>query len=181
MQSSLPLFLISMPQLGDPNFTRSVLLLLQHNQTGALGLVINNPSELTLGSFVRSQDIFCQEAFQKIFVFRGGPVEPEKGWILHTDPGIAEAEQILPGLFLSTSVKVLKRLLENGNPPLRLILGYAGWGAGQLEKEMKEGSWLAIPASLKLIFSVDPSQMWKLALEGRGINPLSLVSGVGVH
>jgi putative transcriptional regulator len=186
MPSSLisknPLFLIAMPELADPNFARSVVLIFQHTQEGAIGLTLNRTSEVTLGTFARSKGFECKPEYEQIHVLQGGPVEPDHGWILHTDATIEEKQEILPGLFLSGSVGTLRHLLEHGTGDLRLILGYSGWSAGQLEVEMSEGTWVTCPAQPHHVFAEDTSQIWRKVLAEMGINPANLSGGGGgVH
>ncbi len=176
-----PLFLIAMPDLADPNFARSVVLIFQHTQEGAIGLVLNRATEVTLGTFARNKKYDCRSELDNIAVLQGGPVEPEHGWILHTDASVEEKQEILPGLYVSGTVPSLKHLLEHGTGNMRLILGYSGWGAGQLEDEMAEGTWVTVPAQVHHVFAADPSQTWKNVLSEMGINPVNLSGGGGVH
>lgn len=181
MASSTPIFLIAVPQLGDPNFSRSVVLILHHDSSGALGLVVNSPTEVNLGKFSEDQNLFCRDDLKKVSVFCGGPVEPERGWILHNDDGVEERREILPGLFLSGSSETLRTLLKNGGKPFRLILGYAGWAAGQLEREMTEGAWITVPAKARHVLETEPSETWNAVLREMGVDPASIAVGHGVH
>jgi putative transcriptional regulator len=181
IQMTSPLFLVSMPQLGDPNFFRSVVLILQHDAEGAFGLIINHPADLNLGDFARSQKILCHSDLAKTPVLKGGPVEPERGWILHQDASVAERQEVIPGLFLSHTSDTLKQMLQGGSRPFRLILGYAGWGAGQLEKEMQEGSWLTVEASPRHVLQTDTPLVWGSVLQELGVDPLKLIPVSGVH
>jgi putative transcriptional regulator len=176
-----PHFLIAMPQLKDPNFTRSVVLILQHDTNGALGLIVNRSSEVSLGTFANSQGLSCRESVEKTPLFKGGPVEPERGWILHTDPSVEERQEVLPGLFVSATNDSLEKVLRQGSGPVRLILGYAGWAPGQLEREMQEGSWLFIEAKVEHILKTNPALIWKSVLRDLGIDPVQLVMVTGVH
>ncbi|MFO1519128.1 MAG: YqgE/AlgH family protein [bacterium] len=181
MSDFRPLFLIAMPQLLDPNFSRSVVLILDHDREGAMGLVVNHPLAMNLGDFALQEKMLCHGALQKTSVFKGGPVETDRGWVLHTDDSVEERKEIMPGLYLSTSSDSLKKLLENGSQPLRLILGYAGWAAGQLESEMKLGSWLTFQANPKDVLETDPSRTWTTVLRSMGVDPMQLISVRGVH
>jgi len=125
-------FLIAVPQLNDSNFFHSIVLMLEHEEAGALGLIINDETDLTLSTFAANHELACHETLANVPVFRGGPMEPQGGWILHTETSIAEKNEIVPGLFLSGSEDSLRDLLSNGNPQVRLFLGYAGWGGEQL-------------------------------------------------
>lgn len=176
-----PMLLIAVPQMGDPNFAKSVVLILQHDRKGAFGLVVNNPTNMTLGQFAESQEMECHDQIREMTVFRGGPVEPEGGWILHTDETVEERKEILPGLYMSGSSETLKALLESGRKPMRLILGYAGWGAGQLEQEMVEGAWITAAADPKYVFETEPSRTWNVILTDMGVDPNRLMVGRGLH
>ena len=176
-----PLFLIAIPQMGDPNFARSVVLLLHHGQDGALGLVINAPTAMTLGAFAKEHSLPCHSANKDRPIFRGGPVEPTRGWILHGDEAVAEKQDVLAGLCVSGSIGTLNGLLADGSQPLRLMLGYAGWGAGQLESEMERGSWITVEASAKHVLETPPEKCWDAVLREMGVDPTRLAVGTGIH
>lgn len=176
-----PMFLIAIPQLGDPNFARSVVLLLHHGPDGALGLVINAPTEMTLGAFAKEHALPCHSANKDRLIFRGGPVEPTRGWILHSDDAAEERQEVLPGLSVSGSVDTLNNLLADGSQQLRLLLGYAGWGAGQLEAEMERGSWITVEASAKHVLETPPEKCWDAVLREMGVDPTRLAIGSGIH
>jgi putative transcriptional regulator len=185
MSSSLaPSFLLSMPQMADPNFARTVILLCKHNDEGAFGLVVNRPL-VTTGRVIVNLDPPV-ETGRELEVWVGGPVEPQSSWMLVGD---REEEQnahggmhIIEGLYLSTSPGRLSRLLEP-NPPARtrLIIGYSGWGPGQLEAELEESSWLISDVSVDLIFSTPPEKMWEAAIRRLGADPGALQMSRGVH
>lgn len=174
------MFLIAIPQLGDPNFVRSVVLILHHDADGAFGLVVNHPIELTLGSFAREHAMACHSRVKDVPVLRGGPVEPTRGWILHEDGELAEREDVLPGLAVSGSMESLTQLLADGTS-MRLLLGYAGWGAGQLEHEMEQGSWLTVEADAKHVLVTPPTECWNAILREMGVDPTRLAIGTGIH
>ncbi len=176
-----PLLLIAVPQMEDPNFAKSVVLIIHHDPNGALGLILNDPLEVTLGAFAESQSIPCHTALRNQPVFRGGPVEPERGWIFHEDAETAEKQEVLPNLFLSGTGETLTRFLTEGIRPFRLILGYAGWGEGQLEKEMREGAWIVAKASSKYVFQVETGAIWRTVLADLGVDPNRLMIGSGLH
>jgi putative transcriptional regulator len=170
MAASLaPSLLLSMPQLLDQNFCRTVILLCKHNDEGAFGLVVNRRL-VTTGRDVE--------------LWVGGPVEPERSWILvrgdeHDDvPGMRVAD----GLSLSTSPDLLRRLLEPDPPSnARLIAGYAGWGPGQLEAELHASAWLIGEVDRELIFNTPPDRMWETAIRRLGADPATLQMSRGVH
>jgi putative transcriptional regulator len=167
--SLAPALLLSMPQLLDQNFCHTVIVLCQHSELGAFGLVVNRPL-LTTG---RDFEFWV-----------GGPVEPERSWILagghdYDDlPGMRIADDLL----LSTSPDLLQRLLEP-NPPTtaRLIVGYAGWGPGQLEAELNASAWLIGEVDRDLIFNTPPDRMWETAIRRLGADPAALQMSRGVH
>jgi len=175
-----PIFLIAVPQLGDPNFAKSVVLILHQSEEGALGLVLNNTIGLDLGTFSKTQDFECHSRLEDFPVFRGGPVEPDRGWILHNDADIQERQEILPGVFVSGTTESLRHLLESGSP-FRLLLGYAGWGPGQLEEELAEGAWLTVEADPKHVLQTDPSETWDMVLDDLGVDPTRLAEASGIH
>ncbi len=176
-----PSFLIAVPQLGDPNFSHRIVLILEHSPDGALGLVINDPTALDLGSFAENHDLICNERIAAAPVFKGGPVEPAGGWIIHQNGKLGEKQEIMPGLFLSGSQDSLKELLETGYKEMRFLLGYAGWGEGQLDQEMTQGAWLTTEVNPTHIFETPTDKIWHAVLGDMGIDPAQLVLGGGMH
>jgi putative transcriptional regulator len=181
MRSLAPALLLSMPQMRDPNFARSVVLLCKHNDEGAFGLVMNRPL-VTTGRVVVNLDPPVSTE-RELEVWIGGPVEPGSSWILVGGPqekfgGVPIAE----GLSLSTSPDLLRRLLEPEPPAdTRLIVGYSGWGPGQLEMELEESAWLLSDVDPALLFSTPPEQMWEQAIRRLGADPATLQMSRGVH
>ncbi|HEX5037644.1 MAG TPA: YqgE/AlgH family protein, partial [bacterium] len=112
---------------------------------------------------------------------RGGPVQAERGWILHADAAVEEKQIVVPGLYVSTGTVALEDLMERGSLPFRLFLGYAGWGAGQLEKEMVEGAWITAQAESKYVFQKSPDKIWNKVLADLGVDPNRLMVGTGLH
>jgi len=181
--SLAPAFLLSMPQLIDPNFRRTVVLLCWHNEEGAFGLVVNRPL-VTSGRIVVGLDPpMSTECELEIWV--GGPVEPQSSRMLvgHEnagDPG--SGRRIADGLHLSASSDLLRRLLEGEAPPrTRLVVGYSGWGPGQLEAELRESAWLIGEIDCELIFGTPPEEMWETAIRRLGADPAALQMSRGVH
>jgi putative transcriptional regulator len=185
MASSMaPTLLLAMPQLVDPNFNRSVVLLCKHNDEGALGLVVNRPL-MTSGRVTVNLDPPVSTD-RELQVWIGGPVEPERTWILvGHEPDEEEAlggMRIADGLYLSTSPHLLRRLLEPDPPPfVRLIVGYAGWGPGQLEAELQASSWLMSEVDRELVFNTPSDRMWEAAIRRLGADPAALQMSRGVH
>jgi putative transcriptional regulator len=182
--SLAPALLLSMPQLVAPNFNRTVVLLCKHSEDGAFGLVVNRPL-VTSGRVVINTDPPI-ETERELDVWIGGPVEPHGSWMLvGGEPDEDEALRgmsIADGLYLSTSPDLLRRLLEPSPPDrTRLIVGYSGWGAGQLELELNESAWLISDVDADLIFNTPPESMWEAAIRRLGADPAALQMSRGVH
>lgn len=154
-------FLIAMPHLRDPNFNGSVTYLWKHDKEGALGLVVNQPSKLVIPDLMEELGITIKDAFlsrlQDSSILTGGPVERNKGFILH-EAG-TEWDYTLPvndDVSLSMSKDILQEIADGGGPSRYLVtLGCAGWDAGQLEQEIGDNVWLTVPANTELLFSTD--------------------------
>jgi len=182
LNSVAPALLVSMPQLDDPNFRRTVVLLCQHSAEGAWGLVLNRPTGTPAVEAVRLQPPVAAENDLELWV--GGPVEPERGCILMgDDPDDEEAVQVCGGVYISGSAGLLRRLLEHeASPPrTRLLMGYAGWGPGQLDAELRESAWLISDVDADLIFAVKAGDMWEAAIRRMGADPSALQTSSGVH
>jgi putative transcriptional regulator len=185
MPSSLaPALLLSMPQMLDPNFSRSVVLLCKHTEQGAFGLVVNRPLVTTGRVVVNLNPPVSTE--RELQVWIGGPVEPQSSWILvGEEPEDAErlaGVRIAEGLYLSTDPDLLQRLLEPSPPALaRLIVGYSGWAPGQLEDELEASAWLMSDVDRDVIFSTPPEKMWERAIRRLGADPATLQMSRGVH
>ena len=180
-RSFAPTLLLSMPQLADPNFHRSVILLCEHGAEGAFGLVLNRPTETSAADVVRLDPKPSDHGALRLWI--GGPLEPERGWILFGEEfGETDAVSVCNGVYLSTSADLLRRLLETESGPCaRLLPGYAGWGPGQLDAEVAASSWLTAAVDLDLVFGTDPGQMWEVALRRLGAEPSALQMSHGVH
>lgn len=179
--SVAPAFLLSMPQLDDPNFRHTVVLLCQHTGEGAWGLVLNRPTGTPAVEAVRLEPPVERDNGLELWV--GGPVEPERGCILlGHDPGDDEAVQVSNGLYISGSAALLRRLLDGELPVrTRLLMGYAGWGPGQLDAELRASAWLISEVQPDLIFDVEATQMWETGIRRLGADPGSLQMSPGVH
>lgn len=169
-------FLIAMPGLDDAAFSRSVVYVCEHSERGALGLVINKPSDINLkGLFDKVQLPLGREDLQQLPVFQGGPVQTDRGFVLHEaffsaedkpqEPVYASTMSIPGGLEMTTSKDVLEAL-SSGNGPRRVLvsLGYSAWGEGQLESELGDNSWLTVDADLGVIFDTPVDQRYDKAL-----------------
>ncbi len=191
--SLAPCFLLSMPQLADPNFAKSVILLCEHSAEGAFGLVINRVSELTAAEAVQLSPEL--DAPNDLPLLIGGPVEPQRGWILTSRapevPGVEGAtridgvlsKEIGAGLHLSASPLLLRRVLQAHPIPRRTVVlaGYAGWGPGQLDAELADSAWLISPVELDLIFEIPSAVCWEMAMKRLGVDPAQLRASSGVH
>jgi putative transcriptional regulator len=173
-----------MPQLLDPNFARTVVLLCEHAPDGAFGLVLNRPTDVAAAEAVQLEPPVTNGNGLRLWI--GGPVEPQRGWIvIDREPAGAEnidARQIVDGVYLSSSPLVLRRVLEaSPEPRARVLAGYAGWGPGQLDEELSESSWLIADVQPDLIFDVNPAEMWETAIRRLGADPTTLQMSRGVH
>jgi putative transcriptional regulator len=176
-----PGFLIAVPQLGDSNFERSVVLVLEHSERGAMGLIINRPAQLKLAEVAKGNDISVSPAYEQASVFVGGPVEPERGFVLHNRTEVPEAIPLFEGLYVSGSLESLRLLFQGTPKDFRLCLGYSGWAPGQLEQEMREGTWITAEPSSRHVLETPASQIWETVLKDMGIEPLMLLHGGGLH
>jgi putative transcriptional regulator len=184
MRSLAPSLLLAMPQLMDENFVRTVVLLCKHSEEGALGLVVNRPL-MTTGRVTVNLDPPVSTD-RELQVWIGGPVEQERTWILvGQEPDAHDAlsgVRLSEQLYVSTSPDLLLRLLEPTPPPLaRLIVGYAGWGPGQLEAELNASAWLMSDVDRDLLFNTPAERMWEEAIRRLGAYPASLQMSRGVH
>jgi len=170
-------FLIAMPGMDDPNFARGVTLLCQHNDEGALGITINRPSEVTLIEVFDQIGIECEdETLDQVVVYEGGPVHPERGFVLHSGPPVWESSmRVGSGISVTTSRDILEAIARGEGPEKYLMaLGYAGWGAGQLEDEMRDNAWLNVMAKADILFDYPVEQRWEQAVASLGIQVDSL-------
>jgi len=176
-----PSLLLSMPQMQDPNFARTVVLLCDYGPEGAFGVVVNRPTDMPATEMVRLQPPIARGNDLRLYI--GGPVQPERGWILVADqPDIAEYRTIQEGLYLSASPDLLRRVLaERPTPRARVIAGYAGWGPGQLDEELAQSAWLIGDVEVDLIFDVEAPVMWDTAIRRLGADPSALQSSHGIH
>ena len=175
--STAPGLLVSMPDLMDANFFRSVILMCAHSEEGAFGLKLNHPLDLTTAE-VCSEISVEWLGDDTTYAFSGGPVQPTRGWLLHADNAMYDGSQkIVEGVALSCSQEALQAYGQAPSGAFHLVLGYAGWGPGQLEQELDEGSWMRAPFQPKLLFDTAPEDMWSAALRSIGIDPLHFVGG----
>ena len=176
-------FLIAMPAMADPNFDRTVTYICEHNDEGALGIIINRPTSMSLGEILAQMDLESTDpAIAAQPVLQGGPVQPERGFVIHDDGGesFSSTLSVPDGLKVTTSRDILVSLAGGKGPPRAVIaLGYAGWGAGQLEAEMVANAWLTVPAAAEIIFSVPFERRWESAAQLLGVSISALSSEAG--
>jgi putative transcriptional regulator len=174
-------FLVALPALMDPNFARGVVLVCQHDDDGAMGVVVNRTSEYTLGEVFRQMDIESDdEALRARRVLAGGPVHPERGFVVHDGGGWDSSLAIGGGLHVTTSRDVLEAMARGEGPQRTMVaLGCAGWGAGQLEHELSENSWLTVPADPELLFELPLDERWQAAAGRIGIDLLQMTGYSG--
>jgi len=174
-----------MPQLSDPNFRRAVVLVVHHDADSTFGLVLNREVELSVSELCESLE-FPWNGNRAAEVAWGGPVESHTGWLLFQDglDTVVEEEQISrlnDGLCFAGSMDVFRELAEHPPQDLRIFLGYAGWGDGQLEAELAQGAWVVAPLSADVVFDVPVEAMWDHVLRAMNIDPGTLISTAGVH
>lgn len=174
-------FLVAMPTLDDEHFNHSVTLLCEHSEKGALGLIINRPMGLKLTEMLDQMELPREELAGDPVVHWGGPVAPERGFVVHEERGSWDATmQVGVGLFITTSRDVLKSIGEGFGPKNYFVaLGYAGWNAGQLETEVLSNSWLNTPVDSSILFRAPPSERWKLATRLLGVDVTQLAGKAG--
>ena len=148
--------LIASPHLGDPNFARSVVLIVQHQAEGALGLVLNQPSTRTIADVW--QELSGETSDRTDFIYVGGPMEGPL-MAIHTSHPMGESE-IVPGLWFATHRDHINELVNSAQTPFRLFSGYSGWGEAQLDGEMEAGGWLTLPANAEFVFSSEDDELW---------------------
>jgi putative transcriptional regulator len=178
--------LVAMPQLDDPNFKRTVVLLVHHGSGGSFGIVLNRSLDLTIGEVMQNSGIEWPAGVGS--VGWGGPVQPERGWVVYAkdDPDEATGDDddvatLQQGVCVTGSLEMLKTVASAPPPDVRLYLGYAGWGAEQLEGELAEGAWLLAPLRRDVVFASAESDMWDAVVRGLGIEPTALVPARGIH
>jgi putative transcriptional regulator len=175
-------FLIAMPRMDDPNFAQTVTLVCEHSDRGALGIVVNRTLPMTLGDVFEQLGLDSSKSrLNDQPVLRGGPVQTERGFVLHSPGG--KWESTLPfseRMHLTTSRDILDAIAAGEGPESAVIaLGYAGWEAGQLDEEMARNAWLTVSADERLIFETPVDERWQGAARLLGINLLTLSSDAG--
>lgn len=171
-----------MPAMQDPRFAQTVIYMCAHSTEGAMGLVVNRPVEnLGFDELLKQLAIEPLPPARRIQVQAGGPVEQVRGFVLHTSDWLQDGSlRVDDSMALTASLDVLKEIAKGGGPRLGLLaLGYAGWGPGQLDREIAENAWLSAPADEALVFGQDYAAKWRGALAKLRIDPLLLSGAAG--
>jgi putative transcriptional regulator len=174
-------FLIAMPNMADPNFARSLTFICEHNDQGALGLVVNRPTELTLSKLLEQVNINTRdERCASLPIHFGGPVQVDRGFVLHRPLGQWQSTLAVGDIGLTTSKDILEAAARGEGPDHMLItLGYAGWAPGQLESEIGQNAWLTVAASDDVIFETPAEERLGRAMKLLGIDFASLSETAG--
>ncbi|MEQ9449440.1 MAG: YqgE/AlgH family protein [Rhodospirillaceae bacterium] len=178
-------FLVAMPGMADPRFDRTVIYMCAHSPDEAMGIVVNKPAEdLRFADILEQLDIKPRTpSCSEIYVHRGGPVGMRRGFVLHSTDYYQEdgTMKVSDDIALSATTEILRAIAEGSGPDHYLMaLGYAGWGPGQLDEEIKRNAWLNVPADANLLFSPDYANKWDLVLAKLGISP-HMLSGQAGH
>jgi putative transcriptional regulator len=157
-------------EMKDPRFVESVVYMVNHDVRGAMGLIINRPmAKGPLEDLLKGLGVELKEAAGEIILHYGGPVSPDQGYILHSDDVLlADSTKIKDGIAMTADVKLLETMAQGKGPrQILFMFGYAGWGPGQLEAELKSGWWFVVPAEKTLIFGKDAEKKWRQAMDRR--------------
>ena len=174
--------LIAMPSMTDPRFEKSVIYMCAHNADGAMGLVINRAIDsLTFPELLEQLEIDSGSGGDQIRVLFGGPVEQARGFVLHSPDYIQDASLVVDdNVVLTATIDILRAIADGTGPNNCLLaLGYAGWGAGQLDSEIKSNGWLSVDADEDLVFGCDLDEKWERAMTKIGIDPRMLSDAAG--
>ncbi|GGW94411.1 YqgE/AlgH family protein [Alteromonas halophila] len=176
-------FLIAMPSLDDGYFSRTLTYVCEHNEDGAMGLVINQPSTMTLKELLAQTDkaLSVPEDKAEQIILAGGPVNQDRGFVLHSQQqGWASSLTLAPNIMVTTSKDILTAIGQQQGPEDAIIaLGYAGWTAGQLEQELQDNAWLTIEADEDILFHTPIHKKWQAAVNKLGVDVWQLAPGAG--
>jgi putative transcriptional regulator len=175
--------LIAMPTMTTPHFAQAVIYVCAHTKDGAMGIVLNRPlSSPSFGDLLEQLEVTPVPPARQINLFRGGPVDAARGFVLHTTDWTGDGSLMVDqGVALTASLDVLKAIADGGGPERGfLALGYAGWGPGQLDREIQDNAWLSAPASLDLLFDTQHETKWRRAMAILKVDPI-LLSGSAGH
>jgi putative transcriptional regulator len=170
-----------MPQLLDPNFSRTVVLLAEYGPHGAFGLVVNRKMAEPAHEVIRPDP--PMDISKDVHLYVGGPVEPNRAWVLTRMRDLdGDALEITEGVYLSAAPALIRHTLQSSpDPQVRLVVGYAGWAPGQLDEELAASSWLMAPVQPDLLFDIPVDVMWETAIRRLGAEPSALQTSSGVH
>ena len=174
--------LIAMPGMRDERFAKSVIYMCAHTEEGAMGLVLNQRLDsLTFAELISQLEFDEKHLSRDVPVHFGGPVESGRGFVLHTSDYQQDATlEVVNGVALTASVEILKAIAQGKGPQKSLLaLGYAGWGPGQLDMEIRANGWLQVPSDSEIIFDIEPDTKWERAIQRLGIDPRMLSDDVG--
>jgi putative transcriptional regulator len=176
-----PVLLLSMPQMLDPNFSRTVVLLAEYGTHGAFGLVVNRMMPEPAHEVIRPEP--PMEIRKDVHLYVGGPVEPNRAWVLTNQRELdGDALEVTDGVYLSAAPELIRHALQSSpDPQVRLVVGYAGWAPGQLDEELAASSWLMAPVQPDLLFDTPVDLMWETAIRRLGAEPSALQASSGVH
>jgi putative transcriptional regulator len=175
-------FLIAMPAMTDPFFARSLVFVCEHNEGGALGVIVNRPLDMTLATLFEKIDIDLEaRQLAEQPVYFGGPVQTDRGFVLHRPHGVWQSSlQVNERVALTSSRDILAAVGQSGEPhDMFVTLGYAGWGAGQLESELAQNGWLTVPASERILFDLPYEARLDAAMQALGIDFANLADEAG--
>lgn len=175
--------LVAMPGMGDPRFDHSVIYICTHGPDGAMGLMVNKPApELKLKDVLDRLSKVKFDDMSELGVHFGGPVETGRGFVLHSDEyrSVLQTQDVADGFAMTATVDILEDIARGKGPQKALLmLGYAGWGTGQLEREIAQNGWLTCAATLRIVFDLPDADKWSASLSSLGIDPLGLSSTAG--
>ena len=174
--------LIAMPGMRDERFAKSVIYMCAHSEEGAMGLVLNQRLDsLTFAELISQLELDEKHLSRDVPVHFGGPVESGRGFVLHTSDYQQDATlEVVNGVALTATVEILKAIAQGKGPQKSLLaLGYAGWGPGQLDMEIRANGWLQVPSDSEIIFDIEPDTKWEQAIQRLGIDPRMLSDDVG--
>jgi putative transcriptional regulator len=178
-----PSLIIAMPDLLDPNFHRTVVLLIEKNEEGAFGVVVNRAGENKVTDLCEGLSVDWGGDREALALY-GGPVGSQQGFLLHgdiADDVVVNSREVTSGIRIASDMETFRALCKRPPSDFRVLLGYAGWAPGQLENEMRSGAWLTAEVTPELIFHTPLEAIWERTLRGLGIDPTMLVAGGGVH
>jgi putative transcriptional regulator len=178
-----PALIIAMPDLLDPNFHRTVVLLIEKNDQGAFGVVINRVGDSKVRELCSGLNVDWG-GDEGVAALYGGPVGTQQGFLLHgeiPDDVVVNSREVSPGVRIASDMETFRTLCRRPPTEFRILLGYAGWAPGQLEVEMRSGAWLTAEVTSDIVFHTPLDAIWDRTLRSLGIDPSMLVAGGGVH